>query len=278
MIRWRRVIGIPVITLISVVIGLEVLLRVIDPLGGYARLIGIRAISTLIEDDPIGLTYRAGHIHAPDYSVTMLSDHSRLVQDSNWQSDCQIAFIGDSFTFGLGVNDEDTFVNYLAQSLALNARNYGINGYNTQQVLIMRNRIQADGYVYLHIDNDWHRRAVFDEGTVREQLQQPVFALSPYLRSRPVGEPTLADDNGIYRVSLATLATDPQVLTFAFDTDIGTRAHEWHKSIILLDDALYIEHQTSYLDAHPNKTGHHLIAGVMQPHLETFVNRICEDE
>lgn len=258
--------------------GLEFLLRTLDPIGGWARVLGIRAISSLIEDDPIGFTYKAGHIHAPDYSVTMLSDHSRLAQDSNWQADCKIAFIGDSFTFGLGVNDSEVFPNQVAILMGISVRNYGINGYNTAQVLTMRERIKADGYVYLHIENDWHLPGTFKAESVQRQLQQPVFALSMYLQPRTIRDSNLTPDNADYVQSLDALANDDKVLIFAFNEEIGTQAHERHESIVLLDDGLYKDNQTSYMDAHPNRVGHRLIAETMQPYIEDFVNRVCEDK
>ncbi len=62
----------------------------------------------------------------------------------------QIAFVGDSFTFGLGVHDDETFVHYLQELSggALVCRNYAVPGYSTdQEYLLVRERL-------LHLEPD----------------------------------------------------------------------------------------------------------------------------
>jgi len=58
-----------------------------------------------------------------------------------------IAVVGDSFTFGLGVNNDETFIRYLNSNTRQKNRylNYSIPGYSTdQQYLLLENKILKD--------------------------------------------------------------------------------------------------------------------------------------
>ena len=94
-----------------------------------------------------------------------------------------VVILGDSFTFGLGVNDSETFSSRLNQAQStFKFINYGLPGSSTdQQFLLLQQRISrlapAEVLLVLYLGND-----IFDNArTYPLQLNQPkpVFSLDP---------------------------------------------------------------------------------------------------
>jgi lysophospholipase L1-like esterase len=52
-----------------------------------------------------------------------------------------VMFLGDSFTFGLGVNDDEIFTELLSQSTDRNVLNVGVPGYSNDQQLLMLDKL-----------------------------------------------------------------------------------------------------------------------------------------
>ena len=76
-------------------------------------------------------------------------------------------FFGDSFTFGLGVNNEDTALNILAARRRdqFNVLNYGVSGYGLEQMVV---RLRAsldevkpdDAVIFSPLTTDFHRNLI----------------------------------------------------------------------------------------------------------------------
>jgi len=87
----------------------------------------------------------------------------------------RLAFLGDSFTFGEGVRDEDTYAQVTATTLQetsndliIESANYGVGGYNTIQSL--------------HVMERWALRSEPDAvilGFVLNDAEPPIFARDP---------------------------------------------------------------------------------------------------
>ena len=129
-----------------------------------------------------------------------------------------VAFVGDSFTFGLGVDDDETFVHLLSATGAQTHRahlNFGVIGYSTDQQLLM---IQDDvlrfspGAVFLvvYLGND-----LFDNELafpLQAKQAKPYFELvsgALELRNVPVPLETKSPNRGL-SFAAHVLGADPE--------------------------------------------------------------------
>jgi len=104
--------------------------------------------------------------------------------------------LGDSFTYGLGVRDEEVWTEQVARRLGFEAVNLGVNGFGTdQQVLswlIEGVKYQPDGVVLAFYLPDFHRNAL-----AFRELPKPRFVLQGgalRLEPLPIGDPDQIPD------------------------------------------------------------------------------------
>ncbi|HXG48499.1 MAG TPA: hypothetical protein VNO52_12795 [Methylomirabilota bacterium] len=88
--------------------------------------------------------WRGQHRHF-DFEVAYeigLDGFRREPEPPAGQSRGRVAVVGDSFTFGLGVSDADTFVSLLNRTSTngLHFKNYGVPGYSTDQEVLLIER------------------------------------------------------------------------------------------------------------------------------------------
>lgn len=110
----------------------------------------------------------SGNHHHYDYeaSYTINTDGFRN-QNISRVDEPSYSVIGDSFTFGLGVDDDETFVSIMNKKNSDNSTeihdsilNYGVPGYSTDQQLILtnelivKNRISKHVVLVLYLGND----------------------------------------------------------------------------------------------------------------------------
>lgn len=259
-------------------VAVHLLIVLVDPLGAYTNELNWQAITAQTNHHETGVSMREGTHELIGYRVTMLADGLRYVPDSI-ESDCTIAFIGDSFTWGYAVNDDETFANRIADALGVHVINAGRNGYNAEQVLASRNYYDADLYVYLHIWND-------HQPPVRVHQHQAESALMSYyhtLRNNGIGMfGTIAERQAIgadYINAMDVLTGDSDVMVFVFEdvlfSGLGTYASERWSNVIMLPDSVYINDMVSYSDPHPNAIGHQQIADAMLADVLSFIEDTC---
>jgi len=132
-----------------------------------------------------------------DFEVRYTTDGHGFRSDSaarKGRDGLQTAFVGDSFTFGLGVHDDATFVHHLNELSdgALVCRNYAVPGYSTdQEYLLIRERLlhlEPEVVVLVtYLGND-----LFDNELpfpLQAQRAKPYFEMTPAgltLRNVPV--------------------------------------------------------------------------------------------
>jgi GDSL-like Lipase/Acylhydrolase family len=82
--------------------------------------------------------WNGGHAHH-DFSVIYSVDSAGFRRDPMFQSGASnwVAVVGDSFTFGLGVNDGETFVSRLNGLQRGQFVNFGVPGYSTDQEVLL---------------------------------------------------------------------------------------------------------------------------------------------
>lgn len=104
--------------------------------------------------------YWSGKHHHYDYDVTYNIDRDGFRRSETRRENVDYAVVGDSFSFGLGVNDDETFAALLnASSEEKNVyRNYSVPGYSTDQQLLLLNRlkdrIDTDVLLVVYLGND----------------------------------------------------------------------------------------------------------------------------
>ncbi|MEO1444570.1 MAG: hypothetical protein AAFV33_29525, partial [Chloroflexota bacterium] len=274
---------------------LEGLLRTVDPLGIDRLATTLRQMSRLIdEDDPRGFGLPPGSYPLQgNWRLTIDEDRNRLTPDAV-ESDCRIVFVGDSVTIGQGVNDEDVWVNHLADGAAAAYVNAGFSGFNIYQVSATVNNRDADGYVYLLVNNDFDINIPFEgnpAGGVRAFVQQYVFrATYVYVVAYRSGliRPAQPVDTGVGSevVQPASLANNERelavldrlverddVLILAMEgASLTAPLVERYPEIVVIEPYTEV---ISWFDAHANAQGNLQIAEAVRPALEAFVQQRC---
>lgn len=248
---------------------IEMALTVFDPLGVRHYLGDLNEMySHFREDGQRGYIMQPGDYTFSNWRATILPDSSRTVPDTNLGSPCKIVFLGDSVTFGHGVDDKATWVNLIVQELPIRAVNAGINGYNIDNVQGARRAISGDLYVYLLIDNDtdpplnWQNGAYHAYNTIIEYLDWYTFSVN-YRSAEP--------DNAFYR-ALEALLSDPDVTVAAFDT--GGLSTDLARRYPIHLIPLWT-HPNSRADGHANPEGNREIAAAMLPIVQSAMQKQC---
>ena len=256
--------------LISIILSLiipEIALQIIDPLQAKPYFADIWALfSAAVADDTRGYVLPAGEYRFSDWTATILEDHSRYVPDTH-ESDCTITFVGDSVTFGHGVNDSETWVNLLAQRLPdANLINAGLNGYNGTQALATIREGRASGFFYTLISNDadrikdWQRRPP-------PAFYEPILPVYLYVLAG-MQEPAFLRDYEAFDTALSSIKEMSTVAITGFEGDpLATRAG--------IDTVPYWTHYNSPTDTHANAAGNSEIADAMMPYVASLIENTC---
>ncbi len=133
----------------------EALLALFDPLG-FAYYRDQAYLGSLLVPDPRGYNFRPGTYQLSSFRFTLLPDGTRAVPDTNLSADRTLVFVGDSVTFGYGVNDDQTWVNLIARALPdVHVINAGVSGYNSRNVSRAISLYpRTASLVYLIVSND----------------------------------------------------------------------------------------------------------------------------
>lgn len=258
---------------------LEVALRLFDPSGvgryGYDLFLQLAAYT----DDPRGYRLQAGTHPFSNWGATILADGTRLVPDTNRDVPVKLTFIGDSVTYGFGVNDHDTFINLLASDLTdLHLANAGVSGYNSTQALQSLEVYESDFYLWLTIAND------IETPEVRRDVSGYIPTFTTFhlhrlltLRSREQGssgtnEPFVDRTRYLKEVENA-ISSGVLVVTFN-DTHGLWLADE-------VEGVIVIPHYTASIspaDGHPNPAGHQQIAASLLASIQQYVVTAINEE
>ena len=141
--------------------------------------------------------WRGEHLHH-DFKVDYTTNadgyrHAKPDSDNTTNKNSKVALVGDSFTFGIGVNDTETFTHKLNQ---LDSRkeyiNLGIPGYSTdQQYLLVKyrhSRLKADQYILMfYLGNDLLDNAL--SYPLQAEQAKPYFTLGKNNQLEPHNYP-----------------------------------------------------------------------------------------
>ena len=283
--KLRRILIIVLWTFLVTVFGIEAILRLTDPWGVIDVYDDLVLFHENFETHPLrGYVLPEGEYQFNRWTATVDARQTRLVPDTNPNASCTIAMVGDSVTFGHGVDDEDTFTNHLARSFPdVQFINAGLNGYNIGNVLGTIRSIEADAYIYFIIHND------VDPPLEIGQQGRVKYAITLYNHSLRA---MLANDDEADPVESETPAdvvypdwfiTDAQTIA-GFDNvliaaNVGNSLLEYIETI---DAPLVIisktKHRVSRADPHPNAEGHGEMAQSLLPHVDRWIAEHCPSD
>ncbi len=262
-----------VLLLIVTLLMLELLIRLTDPLGIIRYFSNIERY-VFREDDELGYKLEPGSYAFIGWSSTILEDGTRYVPDAPTNSDCVIVALGDSVTFGQGVNDDETWVNRLAQRFpGVKFVNAGVPGYNLPNLIAQYERFkdQYQAVLYTLIDNDVEASISRKQPPLTTWLVRH-SAIFLYLHALSLPRPPNMPESE-YRAYLDILSADPRVLMTAFASGGVSEALVKDYPAIFLQPMW--THFLSPFDPHPSAQGHEEIAQTAAPLVEQIIAQFC---
>ncbi len=246
----------------------EALLARFDPLG-FAYYRDQAYLGSQLVPDPRGYNFRPGTYPLSSFSFTLLPDGTRAVPDTNLSADQTLVFLGDSVTFGYGVNDDQTWVNLIAQALPdVHVINAGVSGYNSTNVsrAVHLYSLTAS-LVYLIISNDAEPEKQVDFDHLRAPdseswLSLYLLNLPEYLFPVSVDQQIAEGDLPRYLDDLRHISADSRVLLVAFDDTFAQMTIQNCCAVHLIERGT---DRVSPADGHPGVRGSQEIAQQILP-------------
>jgi hypothetical protein len=249
---------------ILALLGGEGLLARFDPLGfGYYR--DQANLNPHLVADPRGYTFQPGTYTLSASTFTILADGNRAVPDTASEAKMTLVFMGDSVTFGYGVDDDQSWVSLVARGLpGVHVINAGVSGFNsTNGLRTLALYPDAQALVYLIINNDAYPENRPNFG----QLHPPPAEtwLETYLLNLPdYLFPPIEPPNDLprYLSDLRQMSADSRVLLVGFDDDFSRMTIRDCCAVSLIERGT---DRVSPADGHPGVRGNQQIAAQMLP-------------
>lgn len=266
------VIAIFIIVVCIPAIGVEGLLNMVDPHGTRQYMGDLRVLMSRYEYNGVQPVLADGIHQFSDWSATVMNSQ-RSVPDTSL-SDCGILIIGDSMSFGWGVDDTETWANQLAIVFPdAQFTLFGFPGWNARDVREAIDATAADGYVYLLISNDHEPETNPNPATSLEYR----YAVQDYLywyRKATTGQGASVNPPGWFWDDMAYFDAMDNLLWLGFnDRQLPQMVAERYP--ITLIDRYPDTGRISATDGHPNAAGHQQIADAITKDIETFIEDAC---
>lgn len=253
----RRLAAVLVLIIVSLVAS-DAALAVLDPLGFWRYYNDMRTFRAHL------WPHEARH-YVPEPGIHEMSgwsyridmpDYTRHTPASRPNEDCTVVALGDSVTFGWGVNDAETWPNLYAQATGCRVVNAAQVGYDIWAVYDAYKAFpDADRYIYLLVYNDAGRG---DEMQFTPLGGTGALGLYVYLlraARETVGPVEIPDD---FWQAYDALAADDRVMIVGFrDAGLAEQVAATGRRIALV--APYPS-RVSWADAHPDAAGQAWIA------------------
>ncbi|PJF26478.1 MAG: hypothetical protein CUN53_07675 [Phototrophicales bacterium] len=268
----RAVIASLIVVLLTTVM-VEAALWFIDPLGIATYVYDLSTMVTIASAE--GYTLPPGVHTLRHWSYTIDEFGNRIMPRS--ESACIIAFVGDSVTFGQGVNDDETFAYKIAlENPGVRFINLGKIAYNIANVRRAVESNPANGYLYFISDNDdglpWERPPQ-EWGQPRE-LPPRLSAVRYYVAAFQERSSASVTDLDAFWRDLEALRARGDVLMFAMGSPLGAQVIERYPDIAPIPHwgrAMSI----SWIDGHPNAAGHVYLLNALRERVTDFVTKRC---
>lgn len=219
------------------------------------------------------------HQFRPFYSskrwhVTVLPDGTREVPANSEDCSVEIALVGDSYVWGVSMNDDQTWVNLLAQRYPQACfRNYAQWGYNAEQAAAAVEQqipTKADHILYFIFQND----DLASHDVAEPTRHPPIFIVTRYLQlvawrmgyleSDEFGDPGERYPEA-FAAAINRLGSDPRVQFIGYEPELLVhKVEEMGYSVFQIPvppDGM----QMSPIDDHPNAEGHQMMADSIAP-------------
>jgi hypothetical protein len=254
-------------------LGLDFLLWHLDPLGMRALGYNIIKLAQYVQPHPTGYMYPPNTYELEYYRVTIVDDGKRAVPDSG-SGDCVIAFVGDSMTWGQGVNDDETFANLLAINFPnVTIWNTARGGYGVENVAALIDHYEADGYIWLVYFNDaipfLTLTPVYNQHRSALELYANLFVSKLFTSVNDDQDVTWGDHAPLAQ----SIVQREDLLAFGFEDDpLAREAVLW--GAVLIPNP---HDPVSAADGHPGVEGHQRIAENLLPLVTPFVEQQCSN-
>jgi hypothetical protein len=178
---------------------------------------------------------------------------------------CRLVLLGDSVTFGLGIDDEVTWANLIAQRRPdLRVVNAALPWYDVWAVARTAEALSADWRVYLLVDNDADHTAeealTLIDRVSAIKLYTNLISSGQHEAGGPGGEAAVPED---FWAALDGLLTDPHLLVVGLrGTWLAEQVAASGRAITLIEP---YTGRLSWADAHPDAEGHRQIADQVLP-------------
>jgi hypothetical protein len=272
--RYPRLIAILSITILTLLV-IDFGLYHLDPLGIVSSVHGNHSFHAVMQPDPTGYRLATGTHRFHDYTATILADGSRAIPATNGNAECTLATIGDSMTFGQGVNDADTWVNLLAEQYPdVHFANPSRPDYSAVNVTALKQAYPADGYIWLLIYNDAIEPYVYS-GVQPAYPYPPATTLyrawfvNQFRGAATQG--TRQTDMQAYWQAVNTIADDNVLIAGFAEDELAMTTAMQYPVILLPAYTAFV----SPVDRHPNAEGHRQIADSLLPYLTPFIEMVC---
>lgn len=266
-----------VVSMLSIGVALligEMALRILDPYG----LLRLQAETRTRYENRIPLAIGESYLMpsgryeiTDDLTFNILGDHSRLVSHSNPSSTCTLAAIGDSMTFGAGVNETENWVTLWSADNDYNIINAGRTATNAVEAAATIDMYPADGYVWFLFFND----NTISRTHTRHNPQPPSPAIWKYLswQWQLSDNQIQTDDEAFIEAAIEIHSRD--VLIFSYDDNplLDILPDEVRGDVLLIPPHTSV---ISLLDAHPDAAGHQQIYDAIAPHLADYASTVCQ--
>lgn len=254
-------------------------LRMADPLGIQLYHQDWLTFRRHIEEDPTGYRIDSGFLDMESYDANILDTGFRNVPDTNPDASCSIAAIGDSMTFGIGVNDDETWVNLLAQEFPdVHFTNTGHPGFSAGNIYAVYQSLDADAYIWFIIDNDVMPAISFGRAPEEKTLSGILDLYYQGIRQQYSFENTTEEelenaDYDTYWSTLEALTTQENILLIGYDRWQHTfDTLEQYPGLMVIP---YTDNRNSWYDSHPDAEGHRAIFESIRDAVENLITTAC---
>lgn len=261
---------------VAIIITIEVVLYLFDP-WGVKYFDDLATMADKVVAHPVrGYVLPAGPYQFSHWRALELGNFTRNIP-SNANGPCKVVFLGDSVTWGHGVDDQDTWVNLIAQQLPqINAMNPSVDGYNSENVRrTMAEYPDAAVIVYMIIGNDTEQTQMLPKQPHMSMIEKYIryFMLVKGIGPDSVSSIAPPSDDARFYRDMQAMSQDKRVLFIGFDDAFDKQLKEKYNYNVHLIPP--IQHRISYVDAHPNPLGHRDMMQAILPIVKDAVAQHC---
>lgn len=265
---------------------LEGLLRIFDPWGIYF-FDDMAKMANDFEPNAQRIYYLPDGVYKYSHWTATIENGSRKLPPANADSHCEIVLLGDSFTFGYGVNDDETWAYHLAQAFPdVTFVNTGITAYNSEHVRRTYELYpDADAFLYTVIYNDWEPTANY---AANNDNENPAKSM-PYIVRYGNFFLYRSHETNTTQYTPEELVTIPDMQRFL--SDIKILKEDSRVELLGFKDTLtslamigagydfypldYPHYPISFSDGHLNAEGHRVFAEELQPIVQEIIDKHC---